>query len=330
MIQRVQITTGTRLHFGPLAVGAAQGRSFGGVGLMVDGPGWEVIVERAADDEVRGSENLLELIGRTRRSSPVAVPPCRVTVVRAAPRHRGLGSGTQLALAVARGLTMLAGETDLSVTELARRTERAWRSAIGTHGFAYGGFLVDAGTITASTPAELQRHGATSNRVGSLACRLPFPAAWRFVLVAPPEESGLSGAAEKEAFGALPSMRTETTGLLCQIALTELLPAVQEEHFVGFCDALDAFGRFVGAYFRPVQGDVFANPRMAQLAAELRTGGIRGIAQTSWGPTIAICRANEAAALRLQADLAGRAGWADCETHVVRALNSGARVVVES
>jgi beta-ribofuranosylaminobenzene 5'-phosphate synthase len=149
-------------------------------------------------------------------------------------------------------------------------------------------------------------------------------------VVAPPTTAGLSGSAEKEAFQRLPAMREETTGLLCQIALTELLPAVQGETFGGFCDALDAFGRLVGEYFRPVQGDVYANPRMVQLAAELRAAGIRGIAQTSWGPTLAICCENQAAAERLQADLAEGSAWSDCEVRIVRPLNEGARVVVES
>jgi beta-RFAP synthase len=332
MIKRVKVTTGARLHFGPLAVGAEAGRSFGGVGMMVDAPGWELLVEPAEQDEVRGGPadaRIIELIGRYRRAAVCPVPPSRVTVVRAAPRHAGLGSGTQLALAIGRALSLRAGEPDVGASEIARRTERAWRSAIGTHGFECGGLLVDAGQSAAATMAELSRGSSNSNRIGALSCRVPCPDGWRFLLATPQTDAGLSGAAEQEAFRALPAMRTETTGLLCRIVLTELLPAVQGSDVRGFCEALDAFGRLVGEYFRPVQGDVYANPRMAMLAAELRTAGIRGIVQTSWGPTVAICCANEAAAVRLHASLTGEQAWHDCVFRIVRPLNAGARVIIE-
>lgn len=36
---QVTVRTGARLHFGPLAIHNGPGRSFGGVGLMVDRPG---------------------------------------------------------------------------------------------------------------------------------------------------------------------------------------------------------------------------------------------------------------------------------------------------
>jgi len=320
MIRRVVVTTGARLHFGPLAVHAQEGRSFGGVGLMIDAPETEVAIERAERDEIRGDDvqgRVAQILTRLRASSISAMPPCRINVVRSAPVHAGLGSGTQLSLAVVKGLSLLSGEQRFSAVELARCAGRGGRSAIGTHGFLDGGFLVDAGIASGDCA------------LGELAAREPCPADWRFVLATPSAE-GLSGSAELQAFGTLAPMDRATTAELCRIIVTAWLPAVRGADFGAFCRSLDQFGQIVGKYFAPVQGGVFAHQRMATLAERLHASGIRGIAQSSWGPTIAVCCASESAAAQLHNALSRAAEWSDCRFQIVRPLNTGARVAIDS
>lgn len=319
MIRRVTVTTGARLHFGPLAVGAARGRSFGGVGLMIDAPGWEVMIERSERDEVFAEAEagrIARIRDRFRRNSTAAVPPCRVTPTQRMPAHSGLGSGTQLALAIAKGLSLLVGEADRNVMELARRTERGQRSAIGTHGFAEGGFLVDAGR-------------PDSSELGELACRAAMPSDWRFLLVTPPKRSGISGSAERRAFEALEPMPPATTDALCRIVVMDWLPAVQSGNFDAFCAALNEFGQRVGEYFRTVQGGVFSDEQMVRLAARLHQAGFRGVAQSSWGPTIAVCCEDENAATQLRAELESNPDCRECIVRVARPLNDAAHVNVE-
>ena len=57
---------------------------------------------------------------------------------------------------------------------------RGERSAIGTHGFARGGLLVEGGKRAAGS-------------VSRLIARLELPDAWRFVLLIDRERRGLSG-----------------------------------------------------------------------------------------------------------------------------------------
>jgi beta-ribofuranosylaminobenzene 5'-phosphate synthase len=320
MIRRVIVTTGARLHFGPLAVHAQEGRSFGGVGLMIDSPETEVTIERAERDEVHGDDSqgrIAEFLTRLRAPGAVYNPPYRITMARSAPAHAGLGSGTQLSLALVQCLSLMSGEGDLSPAELARRAGRGGRSAIGTHGFLQGGFLVDAGI--AAGKCEL----------GELAAREPCPADWRFVLATPSAE-GLSGSAELQAFGTLAPMDRTTTAELCRIIVTAWLPAVRGADFGAFCQSLDQFGQIVGKYFAPVQGGVFAHPRMAALAERLHASGVHGIAQSSWGPTIAISCESESSAAQLLGDLRVEAEWGDCRFQIARPLNTGARVGLES
>ena len=73
-------------------------------------------------------------------SFPVITYRDSVRVHRALPSHAGLGSGTQLGLAIARALMELHG-ADADAQTLARVMGRAKRSAIGTWTFAGGGLV---------------------------------------------------------------------------------------------------------------------------------------------------------------------------------------------
>ena len=65
-------------------------------------------------------------------------------VQQAIPEHVGLGSGTQLALAVGRAFSALF-ELPVSVAALAARLDRGARSGIGIGAFEQGGFVLDGG-----------------------------------------------------------------------------------------------------------------------------------------------------------------------------------------
>jgi len=112
-----------------------------------------------------------------------------LVVHRGIPAHSGLGSGTQLALAVARALAELRG-LPTEVTALARAVGRGRRSAIGTWTFALGGFVLEGG-----------RKGE-DGAVAPLLARLPLPGAWRCVVVVPRGKPGLTGEEEAAAFEA--------------------------------------------------------------------------------------------------------------------------------
>ena len=323
MATQVTVTTGSRLHFGPLAPAGSSGGKFGGVGMMISAPGVIVTARSAERDEVGGDESsrsrVAQTVGRIRESMTgcTAANPCEVDVREAIPAHSGLGSGTQLGLAVARALSELAGERDVPVEALARRSGRGLRSAIGLHGFGRGGFLVDGGRAD-------QRH-----QLGTLVARYEVPAEWRLVLASPGQSQGLSGTDEQQAFAAQRPMPVELTGELCRIALMDWLPALVEADFARFSAATYEFGVRVGQFFSAAQGGVFAHPRMALLVEQLRARGVQGVAQTSWGPTIATLCASQRDALELARDLTADGNWADTTFRVVEPLNRGATVAVD-
>lgn len=310
----------SRLHFGifripsPDAPPGAE-RSFGGVGLMVQAPGVRVAVRQAAEWSADGplAARALDFARQFAATLPDA-PPCRVTVEASAPEHAGLGTGTQLGLAVARALAITWGRSELDAVELARRVGRGRRSALGIHGFAQGGFLVDAG----------KRAG---DAVAPLAVRAPFPSAWRLLLALPSWGKGLHGIEEVQAFERLqPLGRTDT---LCRLVLLDLLPALAERDLDAFGEALYAFNRIVGEAFAPVQGGVYAGPRLAELVHFIRRQGVRGVAQSSWGPTIAAVTADAAQADALARRLRDHFRLGSEEIVVTQASNTGAQPAME-
>ena len=318
MAREVVVTTGARLHFGFFAHGQKGQRQFGGVGAMVEQPGFVVRMTAAPRDDFRCGDwqgRVEALLARLRAAGRGAATdlPLRVEIVAAPPAHAGLGSGTQLAMALAKAVTALAAEIDLPHIELARRAGRGGRSAVGLHGFQLGGLLIEAGK---RAPEE----------ISPLVARVDFPEEWRFVLVRPRGAAGIWGSEEANEFYRLPPMLHELTANLCALALTEIVPAALEHDFAGASESIGRFGRLVGEYFAPVQGGVIADAQMRTLAATLQSRGIEGVGQTSWGPTLFVLCPSMAFAHDLAAELSGSQAAADCEITVAAPLNRGATV----
>lgn len=282
---------------------------------MVDRPGCTVRVARSDIDVYDVAPAILPRIRgvfERFRAAGVSCEPIRfaVSVDAVPPAHCGFGSGTQLSLAVARGLMeLVGGQVDACL--LAQIGGRGDRSAIGIHGFLSGGFLCDAGK-------------RSDEAIGVLASRLDVPADWRFLAIRPLDRDGLSGTAETLGFRRLPPMDLGRIGRLARLVLTEVMPAVRAGVFDDFAVALEEYGRDVGEYFAPVQGGIFSDPQMAGLAEHLKGMGIRGVAQTSWGPTIVVPLPQSAAAEQLVQELRDQGRLEGCEAVIARPLSHGA------
>jgi beta-RFAP synthase len=323
-----RLRTASRLHFGlislpeqPAAWSDRLGRPvlparcFGGVGLMVESPGLVLHVEPAAAWCAEGplADRALtfarRFAGTLEEDAPErTLPPCRLVVESAPREHVGLGTGTQLALGVARLLAQAWG-LDLATDDLARRVGRGERSALGVHGFAQGGFLVDAGKLA---------HTA----VAPLVARVEFPAAFRVVLVLPRQSTGLYGKSERSAFARL-TAPAGTTEALCRLVLLGMLPALVEQDVQAFGEALFDFNARVGEVFAPVQGGTYASGLTAEVIDFIRRQGVPGVGQSSWGPGV-FAVTDEARAAHLADRLRAVVAADVAEVQVSRACNMGA------
>jgi beta-ribofuranosylaminobenzene 5'-phosphate synthase len=282
----------SRLHFGLLShpaegrerwpgLDGAPGlpvRHFGGVGLMVDRPGLAVRVEPADAWSATGplAPRARAFAERFVASLPVREqPPFRVIVEHAPEEHTGLGVGTQLGLAVAKAIAIETGHVNWPAAELAVRVGRGERSAVGVHGFDRGGLIVESGKV----PGEV---------LSPLVARFDLPAEWAVLLFTPDGGTDWHGPRERRAFAELgrhgPS--PAETDALCRLVLTGMLPALASMGLDGFGEAVYEFNARVGDSFAPVQGGRYGSPAVAECVARLRTAGVRGVGQSSWGPTV--------------------------------------------
>ena len=318
MSHSVRIQTGSRLHFGPLTNGQQRGRLFGGIGMMIDWPEINVTLSPAEEDSITCPDSLREkLIGsRDCYRDQVAssdLSPVALAVEADAALHSGLGTGTQLAMAVSHGLDYLYGHQH-PLDQLATFVGRGKRSALGVHGFQRGGFLVDGGK-------------RREEDLGTLVAHYPVSPDWRILLITPPETQGLSGNAEEQAFAELAEMPLEVTSRLCHLVLMEILPALQESDFSAFSSAIYEYGAAVGDYFAPIQGGRYADARMRTLVDWLRQHGVQGVGQSSWGPTIFAFCEGAAQASHLKSEILLQPEYQTCRMEIVQPLNTGARVV---
>ncbi len=264
-----------RLHFGVLDLRGSLGRRFGGLGAAIPTPSLllEVAPSRTgitaagpdADRAAEFAKRFLEHYG-VREGA-------RVLVHRAIPAHSGLGSGTQLGLAVARALAELHG-LPTEPTALARAVSRGRRSAIGTWAFALGGFIVEGG----------RRPG--DDGVAPLIGRYRLPENWRCVVAIPTGSPGLSGDAEAAAFARLPLPPEGEAERVSHLVLMQLLPALVQGDIGSFGAALSDIQRITGAWFAAQQGGIFAPGPGETLVRKLAEWGAAGVGQSSWGPAV--------------------------------------------
>ncbi len=263
-----------RLHFGVLDLRGSLGRSFGGLGAAIPCPSLLLEATPAAQvaahgpDAERAADFARRFLAFHRLSAGV-----RLTVHRAVPSHAGLGSGTQLGLAVARALAELHA-LPAGPVELARAVGRGKRSAIGTWTFALGGFIVEGG----------RRLG--SEEMAPLLARFAIPESWRCVVAVPHGARGLSGEAEARAFEQLPTPSDGEVERVSHLVLMQLLPALVEGDLPSFGGALSAVQRITGAWFAAQQGGVFAPGPSERLVADMASWGAAGVGQSSWGPAV--------------------------------------------
>ena len=268
----VFVEAGARLHFGVLDLRGSLGRRFGGLGAAVPTP--SVLLEAAPATEIRADgpdRDRVEEFARRFLGYHGLATGVRLVIHRTIPAHSGLGSGTQLGLAVARALAELTG-LPVSPLELARAVSRGRRSAIGTWTFALGGFIVEGG------------RRAGSSEIAPLLARFAVPDRWRCVIAVPRGAPGLSGEAEAAAFDQLPPPPESQVERVAHLVLMQLLPALVEADLPSFGSALTEVQRITGAWFAPQQGGVFAPGPTAMLVERMAEWGAAGVGQSSWGP----------------------------------------------
>ncbi|MDR5857206.1 beta-ribofuranosylaminobenzene 5'-phosphate synthase [Caballeronia sp. LZ062] len=276
----ITLSAFARLHLGFIDPNGSLGRAFGSVGLVIDTHGTRITARRAQHKarihgaSTQAQHERIEAYLKQLHAALGVTQPIDIEVHETPRAHTGLGSGTQLALALGTAFARVTGH-DLATADIARMLGRGARSGIGIHGFDHGGLIVDGGRSNAHSE---------NTTLPPLLARQCFPDAWRVLLVDDTSREGLHGDAEKRGLASLAPFPAALAAHLAHLVLMRLLPAVAECEFEPFADAICDMQQTIGEYFAPAQGGVFASPAVARALQAVAADQKAGIGQTSWGP----------------------------------------------
>ena len=315
-MRQVTVSAPARLHLGFVGLNGDSASKFGALGLAIERPAARVLAQASNDWNVsdvqhdrvwRCLNNLISEFGLKQ--------PLKIRVTDTIPAHIGLGSGTQLALAVATACMRL-NNSSIPIARLSHLLRRGERSGIGTAAFSHGGFLVDC---QADTDGEAR----------SITRRLEFPEDWRILLIFDVEYQGAHGDVESDAFRELGGFSPSLTRKLQQILLNQVLPALESRNLSEFGEGITTIQRHVGDFFSPIQGGRFLSPDVADVLAQAEQSGATGTGQSSWGPTGFVIMKSEASALELQQRIQATRSDQRIRFEICRGRNVGAQVRIE-
>ncbi|WP_226006799.1 beta-ribofuranosylaminobenzene 5'-phosphate synthase family protein [Natrinema salinisoli] len=275
------VSAGARLHVGFQNLSLARERLYGGIGVGLAEPRVTVTAEPAASVE---ADDPLVRTYASRAVEVLDVSGVAVTLEESLPRHVGLGSGTQLALAVLTA-TARAHGIEPRIRDYAPAMGRGGRSGVGVATFEDGGFVVDAGHPTNRFTTEPPAEGDWT--VPPVVARHSLPSEWRFLVVVPEADPGRSGDDEDASMRAVveradPAIADEIAGVVTR----KLLPAAAAGRLESFGEAIAEIGRKNGAWYADAQGGVFRPPAGELVEALEDCQVLSGIGQSSWGPVV--------------------------------------------
>jgi beta-ribofuranosylaminobenzene 5'-phosphate synthase len=316
IVENVTVSVPARLHLGFMDLNGGLGRRFGGIGLALKDLGTTISIKSATHMHVQGAdhERARAYLENMRRLLDLQAN-YHLVVEEAVPAHAGLGSGTQLALAVAAGVRRL-HDLPLDVPGDAIHLGRGLRSGTGIGLFTRGGLVVDGGRGAHDVPAPI-------------ICHMPVPESWGVLVLLDPARKGLHGPEEVAAFAALAPFAADEAARLCRLLLIKLLPSLAEGDLGGFGEAIKEMQMRLGDYYAPVQdGRRFISPGVAAALELLEREGAVGIGQSSWGPTGFAFVQSHVEATRLAMLLRQKPEERGLDIRVCTALNRGAEIKV--
>lgn len=269
MISSVSVIAPARLHMGFLDLSGSLGRQFGSIGVALNEPVTQLVIS-ASDKKYIENKSVSKYLTIFCKAFDVS-DALNIAIVETIPEHIGLGSGTQMALAIGAGLNAFY-DLKLSVRDIAAVMDRGLRSGIGIGVFEQGGFVVDGGRGKNTITPPMLAH-------------FDVPENWRFILVFDKRGQGLHGQQEIQAFRTLPPFPRSEVERLSYLLLMQALPAIAEKDLARFGDVITELQRAVGEHFSPAQGGIFSSGDVAESMNWLANRGAVAVGQTSWGPT---------------------------------------------
>ena len=323
------IKTPSRLHLTLIDLNGALGRIDGGVGLTIEKPSLTLQaesgnngIEIVFEDKSHSEKLMNDYREKIENSANKMLEFLKINsgfkfnVKETYPAHSGLGSGTQISLAVGKIILKL-NNMDMTAPEIAKIVGRGGTSGIGVRAFDHGGFIIDGGHRIDEKPDFLPS-SASKALPAPLITRYDFPEDWNIILAIPNVLAGASGPKEVNIFQKYCPIPLKEVQKLSHILLMKMMPAVVEADISSFGDSINQIQN-IG--FKKVELEL-QHPLISTLIRNMRYAGAVGVGMSSFGPTVyAITDNNSKEISKVAQDTIKEVGG---KLIVTKAQNSGA------
>ncbi len=280
-----------RLAFCLIDMNGQDGRVDGSIGVSLSEPFVELFVEKLSSDRQNevsslcdnGDSELLRSLCHEYGEYYPNLGSVRVVQRRGIARHVGLGSGTQVRLALLHAFNVIAG-SPYKNGELLRLSGRGGASGVGVWAHEHGGIVLDCGHAFGPnrTKKSFLPSAASDCGLPSLVWREEMPEDWKFLCVTPKCYSGMSGQDEIDLFSRICPIDRSGADRMASLILMGLVPAVLERdigHFRYILDEIQKTG------FKKIVWSL--QPKEVMVVHQsLAKAGFSGIGISSLGPTL--------------------------------------------
>jgi len=287
------IKTPSRLHITLIDLNGSLGRIDGSVGLTIEKPGLTLqaepqnkgieVVFKDHDHSEKLMANYREKIENTAAKMLKFLnisSGFKFIVKEAYPAHSGLGSGTQISLAVGKAVLKL-NNRDMDAPEIAKIVGRGGTSGIGVIAFDQGGFIIDGGHRINEKQGFLPSSASCASPA-PLITRYDFPEDWNIILTVPDVPAGASGVEEVNIFQKHCPIPLKDVQKLSHILLMKMMPSVVEADIDSFGDSVN---QIQTTGFKKVELEL-QHPLISTLIENMRSAGAAGVGMSSFGPAV--------------------------------------------
>lgn len=290
---KIRVTTPCRIHLSLIDENGYTGRVDGGIGLMLDRP--NVIFEASNHAEEfkieahkyyrESIEVINEQASKIFKAFNISNKNFHFILKRYFPSHVGLGSKTQLSLAIAVAITKLKNISDTSLKDLTRLVNRGGTSGIGWRGFEKGGFIVDAGHEFGKGKEKETFLPSSASKEANPALtilRYPIPEHWRFVLVIPNVKKGAYGDEEISIFQSHAPIPKEEVNEVSHQILMKIVPGIINNDLECFGEGLK---RIQNIGFKKIEISL-QHEIVKKTLTFFEEYGVKAFGMSSFGPSV--------------------------------------------
>ena len=287
---KVTVEASARLHLGFYNF-LEDNIVYGSIGISIEVP--KVIVTASPSEgssltvlnktNIDADDVVNNVIKRVHNSLNIEIPGLKISIVEAIPRHAGLGSTTQMSLAIGMAIMKLLNKP-IKVRELAVMLGRGRDSGIGIAAFEHGGFIIDSGrrlppnAIFVEPPKNI-------NDLPYPIFRAKVPNDWLFLIFIPKQRKGLDETSERKVMDVPSPVPRELKYELYKLLLLYLMPSITMNDIKAFGRTITKLQVLVGQYFSKYQGGTYCCDETEFVINSLLKHGAYGAGQSSWGPT---------------------------------------------